>query len=149
MLNIITLKHTHRQSRSSTGSLAAAPANSSGRAQPGWDSRRGRTLVPHHPQRDRGSSSRARASFRSPQSGAIRRPHLPPIKKAKKKRKVLVFQSCLTLRAHGLCSPPGSSVHGILQAGILEWAAMPSSRASSPHRDQTEVSSSEGGFFKL
>ena len=28
------------------------------------------------------------------------------------------------------CSPPGSSVHGILQAGILEWAAMPSSRGS-------------------
>ena len=29
------------------------------------------------------------------------------------------------------CSPPGSSVHGILQAGILEWVAMPSSRGSS------------------
>ena len=30
------------------------------------------------------------------------------------------------------CSPPGSSVHGILQARILEWAAMPSSRGISP-----------------
>ena len=30
------------------------------------------------------------------------------------------------------CSPPGSSVHGILQARILEWVAMPSSRGSSP-----------------
>ena len=30
------------------------------------------------------------------------------------------------------CSPPGSSVHGILQSGILEWVAMPSSRGSSP-----------------
>ena len=33
------------------------------------------------------------------------------------------------------CSPPGSSVHGILQAGILEWVALPSSRGSSPPRD--------------
>ena len=33
------------------------------------------------------------------------------------------------------CSPPVSSVHGILQARILEWAAMPSSRGSSPTRD--------------
>ena len=33
------------------------------------------------------------------------------------------------------CSPPGSSVHGILQARILEWVAMPSSRRSSWPRD--------------
>ena len=38
------------------------------------------------------------------------------------------------------CSPPGSSVHGILQAGILEWVAMPSSRGSSQPRDQTHSS---------
>ena len=37
-------------------------------------------------------------------------------------------------------SPPGSSVHGILQARTLEWVAMPSSRGSSPPRDQTRVS---------
>ena len=35
------------------------------------------------------------------------------------------------------CSPPGSSVDGILQAGVLEWVAMPSSRGSSWPRDQT------------
>ena len=35
---------------------------------------------------------------------------------------------------------PGFSVHGILQARILEWIAMPSSRGSSPPRDQTHVS---------
>ena len=35
------------------------------------------------------------------------------------------------------CSPPGSSVHEILQARILEWVAMPFSRGSSPPRDQT------------
>ena len=40
------------------------------------------------------------------------------------------------------CSPPGSSVHGILQARIPEWVAMPSSRGSSQPRDQTPVSCS-------
>ena len=38
------------------------------------------------------------------------------------------------------CSPPGSCVHGILQASILEWVAMPSSRGSSRPRDGTPVS---------
>ena len=38
------------------------------------------------------------------------------------------LQSCLTLFDPPGCSPPGSSVHGILQARILEWVAMPSSR---------------------
>ena len=37
-------------------------------------------------------------------------------------------------------SPPGSSVHGILQTGILEWVAIPSSRGPSQSRDQTQVS---------
>ena len=35
------------------------------------------------------------------------------------------------------CSPPGSSVHGIFQAGILEWVAIAFSRGSSPPRDRT------------
>ena len=38
------------------------------------------------------------------------------------------------------CSPPGSSVHGILQARILEWVAVISSRGSSPPRDPTCIS---------
>ena len=38
------------------------------------------------------------------------------------------------------CSLSGSSVHGILQARILEWVAMPSSGGSSQPRDQTRVS---------
>ena len=41
------------------------------------------------------------------------------------------LQSCPTLCDPMDCSPPGSSVHGILQARILEWVAMPSSRESS------------------
>ena len=38
------------------------------------------------------------------------------------------LQSCLTLCDPMVCSPPGSSVHGILQARTLGWAAMPSPR---------------------
>ena len=49
----------------------------------------------------------------------------------------LVAQSCLTLRNPMDCSPPGSSVHGILQARILEWVAISSSRGSSPPSDRT------------
>ena len=41
------------------------------------------------------------------------------------------LQSCLTLWDPMECNPPGSSVHGILQARILEWVAMPFSRGSS------------------
>ena len=48
-----------------------------------------------------------------------------------KKAKVLVTQSCLSLCNPMDCSPPGSSVHGILQARILEWVAIPFSRESS------------------
>ena len=44
---------------------------------------------------------------------------------------------------------PGFSVHGILQARILEWAAMPSSRRSSQPRDQTQVSCIAGGFLTV
>ena len=51
-----------------------------------------------------------------------------------------LLQSCLTLCDFMDCSPPGSSVHGILQARILEWVAMPSSRGSSRPRDRTCVS---------
>ena len=44
-------------------------------------------------------------------------------------------------------SPPGSSVHGILQARILEWVALPFSRGSFQPRDGTQVSHIAGGFF--
>ena len=50
------------------------------------------------------------------------------------------LQSSPTLYNPMDCSPPGSSVHGIPQARILEWGTMPSSRGSSPPRDQTRVS---------
>ena len=43
------------------------------------------------------------------------------------------------------CSPPGSSVHGILQARILEWVAIAFSGGASRLRDQTHVSCIAGG----
>ena len=61
----------------------------------------------------------------------------------------LVTQSCLTLCDPMDCSPPGSSVHGILQARILEWVAMPSSGESSQPRDQIQVSRIAGRCFTL
>ena len=56
---------------------------------------------------------------------------------------------CLTLCEPMDCSPPGSSVHGILQATILEWIAISFSRGSSPLRDWTWVSLVAGRFFTL
>ena len=50
------------------------------------------------------------------------------------------LQSCPILRDPMVCSLPGSSVHGILQVRKPEWVAMPSSRRSSPPRDQTRIS---------
>ena len=47
------------------------------------------------------------------------------------------FQSCLTVCDPMDYSPLDSSVHGILQERILEWVAVPSSRASSQPRDRT------------
>ena len=62
---------------------------------------------------------------------------------------VLVTQSYPTLCDPMDCSPPGSSLHGILQARILEWVAMPSSRGSSQPRDQIQVSCIAGRFFTI
>ena len=52
----------------------------------------------------------------------------------------LVSQSCLTLCNPMDCSLPGSSVHGIFQAIVLEWIAISFSKESSRPRDQTQVS---------
>ena len=51
-----------------------------------------------------------------------------------------LLQSRPTLNNPMDCSLPGSPVHGILQARILEWVAMPSSGGSSQPRDQTCIS---------
>ena len=56
--------------------------------------------------------------------------------------KVKVTRSCPTL-----CDPMDYTVHGILQARILEWVAFPFSRGSSQPRDWTRVSCIAGRFF--
>ena len=61
----------------------------------------------------------------------------------------LVAQSCPMLWDQMDCNPPGSSVHGILQARILERVGIPFSRASSWPRDWTHVSCTAGDFFTV
>ena len=61
----------------------------------------------------------------------------------------LITQSYQTLCDPMDCSPPGSSVHGIPQARILERVAMPSPRGSSQPRDLTHVSRIAGRFFTI
>ena len=56
--------------------------------------------------------------------------------------KVKVAQLCPTF-----CDPMDYTVHGILQARILEWVDFPFSRGSSQPRDWTHVSHITGGFF--
>ena len=64
-----------------------------------------------------------------------------------KKVKVSVTQFCPTVWQYMDCSSPGSSVHGILQARILEWVATSYSRGSSPNRrDRTQVLCFTGRF---
>ena len=65
------------------------------------------------------------------------------------KVKALVTQSYLILCDPMDCNPPGCSVHGILQARILEWVPILFSRGSSWPRDQTPVSCIAGGFFTV
>ena len=60
------------------------------------------------------------------------------------KMKVKVALSCLIL-----CNPIDYTVHGILQARILEWVAFPFSRGPSQLRDQTQVSRIAGRFFTV
>ena len=62
---------------------------------------------------------------------------------------VKIAQSCPTLCDPVDCSLPGSSVHGILQARILEWVAISFSRGSSRPGDQTRVSRIAGRRFTI
>ena len=73
------------------------------------------------------------------------RPLLPPPfipSQPPEAHEVKVAQSCPTL-----CNPMDYTVHGILQARILEWVAFPFSRLSSQPKDQTQVSHITSGFF--
>ena len=62
---------------------------------------------------------------------------------------MLTTQWCPTLYDPPDCSPPGSSVFGILQERILEWITIPFSRGSSLPRDRTQVSHIADIFFTI
>ena len=64
-------------------------------------------------------------------------------------KKVKAAQSCPTLWPHKLQPARLLEVHGILQARILEWVAIPFSRGSSQPGDWTQVSCIAGGFFPV
>ena len=72
-----------------------------------------------------------------PALGAGFLPTVPPVK-------VKAAQLCPTL-----CDPMDYTVHGILQARMLEWVAFPFSRASFQPRDWTQVSCLSGAFYQL
>ena len=65
---------------------------------------------------------------------------------------MVVTQSCLVTDSatpQTVCSPPGSSIHGILQTRILEWVAIPFSRESFQPRDQSWASCIAVRFFSI
>jgi len=73
------------------------------------------------------------------------------MKESLKNTEVLVTQSCPTLCDQGGCSPPGSSVRGILQARILESVAISSSRGLFPTQGSNprilHLPAQAGGLF--
>ena len=75
--------------------------------------------------------------------------HMKNLRSSEDKVKVLLVQLCLTLCKSMDRSLPGSSVHGILQTRILVWVAIPFSRGSFQHRDQTWVSCIAGRFLTI
>ena len=70
-------------------------------------------------------------------------------KTAEEKKESEVTQSCPTLCHPMDCSLPGTSIHGILQARLLEWVAIAFSRGSSQPRDGTRVSYIVGRRFTI
>ena len=73
----------------------------------------------------------------------------PPANLLSIKLLVLATQLCLTLCDCINYSPPGSSVHGVLQKRTLEWIAILFFRGSSPPRNRTRVSCIAGGLFTV
>ena len=72
-----------------------------------------------------------------------------PFRSLMKVKESEVTQSCPTLCDPMDCSLPGSSVHGIFQARVLEWVAISFSRGSSQPRDWTQVSRIVGRRFTI
>ena len=82
-----------------------------------------------------------------PGSPASQVDSLPTELSGKPKEKVLVTQLCLTPCDHMDHNPPGSSILGILQAGVLEWVPTPFSGGTSQPRDWTWVTHIGGRCF--
>ena len=74
-------------------------------------------------------------------------PFPSPVHEMKSEREF--SQSCPTLRDPMDCSPPGSSIHGIFQARVLEWIAISFSRGFSQPRNWTRVSRIAGRCFTI
>ena len=89
-------------------------------------------------------STEVNVAHRGP-TGQVQRPDVSSLSLFESESRSVVSNSCDFTD----CSPPGSSVSGILQTRILEWVAMPSSRGSSQPRDWTQVSHIAGGFFTM
>ena len=67
----------------------------------------------------------------------------------KQQMNLLVAQMCQTLWDPVDCSPPSFSVHGIFQARIMKWVAIPFSKESSWPRNRTQASCTAGKFFTI
>ena len=72
-----------------------------------------------------------------------------PFNGRKSESEIEVIQSCPTLCDPVDCSLPGSSIHGLFQARVLEWVAISFSRVSSQSRDRTQVSCIVGRYFTV
>ena len=91
-----------------------------------------------------------RGCWLTPKSSAHHYPTPPiPIRSQGKVKESEVAQSCPTLCDPMDCSLPGSSVHRIFQARILEWVTISFSRGSSRPRDRTRASHIAGRSFTL
>ena len=84
-----------------------------------------------------------------PASPAVQADSLPLSHPTALAREDHVTQWCLTLCDPMDCSLPGSSIHGVFQARILEQVAISFSRGSSRPRDQTKVSGIVGRLYHL
>ena len=107
-------------------------------------------LVPSNPAS--GSSCKGQGSFSTIKTSRCEPPNHPATRLTTLREREGTGESVSHSVVSHLCnpldsSPPGSSVHGILQARIVEWVAIPFSRGSSQPRDQTQVSWIAGRFF--
>ena len=89
------------------------------------------------------------SQFKSINSLALRFLYSPTLTSIHEVNQSEIAQSCPTLCDPMECSQPGSSLHGIFQARILEWVSISFSRGYSWPRDRTQVSRIPGRRFNL